>query len=154
MNKGYTLAEMLIVMAIVIVLSLVSLANFVSRRNQSHLTSTASTMAGLLREAQSRSVAQASSTSWGVHFENSTTSPFYALFAGVYASSTNLGFYSLPAWVGYSTSSIRAGNWAEVTFAQISGAASGSSSMSIYLLRSNPEVSSTISISSAGAISY
>ena len=155
MEKGYTLSEMLIVMGIIVILALVSMTSFVSRRNQSQLTSTASTMAGLLREAQSRSVAQESSTSWGVHFENSTTtSPFFALFASPYASSSQVGHYSLPAWVGYVSSSIRAGSYAEVRFAQISGAASGSSSIAIYLLQGNPLISSTISISSVGSISY
>lgn len=155
MKKGYTLAEMLIVLGIIVILALVSMTSFVTRRNQSQLTSTAATMAALLREAQSRSVAQASSTSWGVHFENSTnTSPFFALFASPYASSSQAGHYSLPAWVGYVSSSIRAGSYAEVRFAQISGFASGSSSIAVYLLQGNPRVSSTISISTAGAISY
>lgn len=155
MKKGYTFAEMLIVMAIVVILSLVAMANLVGRRNQSQLTSTAATMVGLLREAQSRSVAQTSSTSWGVHFENSTTaSPFFSLFAISYASSSEFGHYPLPAWVGYAPSSVGLGSYAETMFAQISGSASGSSSISIYLLQSGPQISSTITISSAGAISY
>src|SRR6185369_7407433 len=135
MKKGYTLAELLIVMAIVVILGVVSLASFVTRRNQSQLSTTAATMAGLLREAQSRSMAQASSTSWGVHFDNGS-SPFFALFAAPYGASSLTGRYPLPAWVGYATSSIRSGSFAEVSFAQLSGAATGSSSITIYLLQS------------------
>lgn len=155
MKKGYSLAETLIVTAIIVILAAVSMVSFVNRRNQSQLSSTASSMAGLLREAQSRSVAQSSSTSWGVHFENSTTtSPFFALFASQYASSSNYGYYALPAWVGYATSSIGSGSYAEVKFSQISGTLIGSSSISIHLRQSNSEASSTISISGAGAVSY
>lgn len=155
MKKGYTLVETLVVVAIVVVLAIVSMASFVTRRNQSQLSSTAATMAGLLREAQSRSVSQASSTSWGVHFENSVgTSPFFSLFSSPYVSSSQVGHYPLPAGVGYVASSIGSGSSAEVTFAQISGAASGSSSIAIYLMQSSPLISSTITISPAGSVSY
>lgn len=155
MKKGYTLAETLVVMAVTVILAVVVIGSFVNQRNRSQISSTAATIAGLLREAQSRSVSQSSSTSWGVRFENSTTtSPFFALFASQYSSSSQVGHYPLPAWVGYVTSSIGAGSVAEVGFAQISGAASGSSSIAIYLLQGNPTVSSTITISAAGSISY
>ena len=155
MKDGYTLAELLIVMAIVLILALVSLANFVSRRNTSELTTTAAEMAGLLREAQSRSVAQSSSTSWGVHFDNGANgaTPYFVLFAGQFGTSSNAGYYPLPAYVGYVTSSIPAGSYAEVTFSEISGIASGSSSIVIDLLQ-NPQASSTLSIASSGAVSY
>lgn len=155
MRKGYTLAETLIVMAIMVALAVVAIGSFVNQRNRSQLSSTASAMAGLLREAQSRAVSQSSSTSWGVHFENSTEkTPFFVLFAGPYSSSSPLGYYSLPVGVGYVAESIAAGSSAEVTFAQISGAASGSSSIAIYLMQGSPVVSSTINISPAGSISY
>src|SRR5262245_22356553 len=126
MRNGYTLAELLVVIGLITVLEVVSLASLVSRRNRSQLTSTTSTMAGLLREAQSRSAAQSSDTNWGVHFDNGTPA-FFALFSGTYAANRIAGYYALPGWVAYSTSSIAAGSYAEVTFTQISGAASGSS---------------------------
>jgi prepilin-type N-terminal cleavage/methylation domain-containing protein len=155
MKKGYTLVEMLVVVAIITVLALVSIMNFTSRRNQTHLSATASSMVALLREAQSRSVSQLSSTVWGVHFENSTTtSPFFSLFSTTYSSSSHVSYYALPTWVGYDPSSIAPGSFAEVRFAQISGSASGSSSISIYLIQGGSQGSSTISISGAGAISY
>lgn len=153
MKKGYTLAEMLIVIAIIAILALISMANFVNRRNKSHLTSTVSAMAGLLREAQSRSVAQSSSTSWGVHFDNGTT-PYFALFAAPYSSSSHMGYYQLPAWVGYSTSSIAEGNSAEVTFSQVSGARNGSTSITVYLIQGAPASTYTLNISAAGSVSY
>jgi len=147
------LAEMLIVTAIVVILLLISLVSLVGRRNQTSLTTTVANMAALLREAQSKSVFQASSTSWGVHFENADA-PFFALFETSYSSSSHSGYYALPVWVDYATSSIAQDSWAEVTFAQLSGAASGSSSISVYVLQSNPVISSTITISPAGAVSY
>ena len=152
MRNGYTFAELLIVIAIMIILSLVSFANFVSRRNHSSLTSTASAMAGLLREAQGRAMAQASSTSWGVHFENGTPA-FFALFSVPYASSSLAGYYSLPAFVQYASSSIAQGSYAEVIFSQLSGVASGSSSVTVQLSQ-DPTTSSTITVASSGAVAY
>lgn len=152
MRKGYTLAELLIVISIVMVLALVSLASFVNRRNRSQLTTTTSAIAGLLREAQSRAVSQDSSASWGVHFENGDT-PFFALFSEPYSTSTLTGHHALPAWVGYATSSISSGSSAEIIFSQISGASSGSSSISIYLLQ-DPRVSTTITVGPSGSVSH
>src|SRR5688572_9831017 len=103
MRKGYTLSETLIVVGIIVILALVSMVSFVNRRNKSHLTSATATMTSLLREAQSKSAAQASSTSWGVHFENGTQ-PFFALFAAPYSADSHAGYYALPGWVGYATS--------------------------------------------------
>jgi len=152
MKKGYTLAELLIVIAIIVIVSLVSLTSFVNRRNQGQLSTTAATMAALLREAQSRSVAQASSTAWGVHFDNGAP-PFFALFPVPYSPSSRISYYPLPGLLGYVTSSLAAGSSKEITFSQLSGAAMGSSSIAVYLLQS-PAVSSTISVSAAGAVSY
>lgn len=155
MKKGYTLVEVLVVVAIITALALVSIVNFTNRRNQSHLSATTSSIVALLREAQSRSVSQSSSTIWGVHFENSTTStPFFSLFPGTYSSSSRISYYALPTWVGYNPFSIAPGSFAEVRFSQVSGFPSGSSSISIYLIQSGSQTSSTISISGAGAISY
>lgn len=151
-RNGYTLAELLIVIAVITILSLVSLAGFVNRRNNSQLDSTAASIVGLLREAQSRSVSQSGSASWGVRFDNGDK-PFFALFSVPYGTSTVAGHNALSAWVAYSTSSVASGSHAEVIFSQVSGTASGSSTISVYLIQ-NPQVSSTITIAPSGAVSY
>lgn len=155
MRKGYTLPELLIAIGIILILGLVSLAGFVNRRNESELDATASRMAALLREAQSRSVSQDSGASWGVRFDNgeSGAGAYYALFSVPYTTSSLSGQYPLPAWVKYVTSSIAAGSHAEITFSQISGLAAGSSSIAIQLTQ-KPQSSSTISVASSGAVSY
>lgn len=153
MRKGFTLAELLVTIGIIIILSLVGMISLVGRRNRSQLTTTTSAMAGLVREARSRSVSQSSDSGWGVRFSN-TTPAFFALYYGTYSTSTASGYSALPVWVSYNPAVIAPGRYAEVNFAQLSGMATGSSSISIYLAQDS-RVSSTLTIaSSSGAVSY
>jgi len=106
-----------------------------------------------LREAQSRSLSRASSSVWGVHFENSTsTTPFYVLFYGTYTTSTRVGHYPLPKTVSYTTSSLGSGATKEITFAQITGLAS--TATSVIIQTKSGSASTTISINASGAVSY
>lgn len=155
LRKGTTLIELLIVIGIIGILASVTFLSLFGARKQNDLNGTSQNIAALLREARSRSVAQSLSTSWGVHFENSTaTSPFYALFfSAEYGPTVTIGYYRLPSSVGYASLSIPSGSFKEVTFSQLNGLASVSTSVSIYLLAS-PTNSSTINIASSGAVSY
>ena len=153
-TSGITIIELVLVIGLVAILGTIFLVNLQGRKSQTELTTTAQQMAALLREAQSRSVAQSSSTIWGVHFENSTsTTPFYALFAGTYSVSSHAGYYRLPSTVGYATSSIASGASKEITFTQITGTASASTSVSIFSV-ADINQSSTISVASSGAVSF
>lgn len=155
-KKGTTLVELLIVVAIISVISIVSLLSLLGRSVQTDLNNVTEQMASLLREARSRSVSQASSTSWGVHFDNSTTTaPFYTLFfSQTYSSSTTIGYYKLPSGIAYATSSISSGSSVDITFAQLSGQASSSASVKIYISSKGIANSSTISVASSGAVSF
>lgn len=151
-SGGFTLTELLVVVGVIAVLAFVSFANFFGAKSSHDVTDTAQRIASLLREAQSRSVSQSSGARWGVHFENSSSS-FYALFSSAYSSATVSGYYPLPPTVAYDSSTIPVGSPLEITFKQISGTASVSASIRIYLA-SNPSLSSTISVASSGVVSY
>lgn len=122
-QSGLSIAEYLIVIAIIVIISSVSVSNLVKRRSRRDLFSSKEQIISLLKDAQGRSVTQASSTSWGVHFENNTTTPdFYALFRGLpYNASNTLGFQRLPAGVSFATSSVPNGSSTDFSFYQISG---------------------------------
>ncbi len=158
MKKGFTLIELTIVVVIIAIISGVSLLSLSKYRNKSNLDSATRQISALLREAQSRSGAQESGVAWGVHFENATTSPFYALFSGTYnatSASTILEKYTLPNLISYTTSSISQGSYIEVSFAQVSGLPASSSSIGLVLLvRGATIASSTISVSQSGLIGY
>lgn len=155
-RHGFSLVEIILVSAIIGILAAVSITNLVGRRGREELNSTTRKIVSLLREAQSRSISQASSTAWGVHFENSTsTAPFYALFASTYASNTVVGYYSLPSSIRYATSSIAQGSSLNVSFAQITGLPLNSASIVLELVSGGRvSASSTIVVQNSGAISY
>ncbi|HUX35438.1 MAG TPA: prepilin-type N-terminal cleavage/methylation domain-containing protein [Candidatus Paceibacterota bacterium] len=153
-KSGTTLLELMVVIAIIAVISLFGFLSLFGRKGATDLTNTTAQMASLLREARSRSVSQASSTSWGVHFDNATSSvPFFALFYGTYGVNTRIGYYRLPATLVYATSTIPSGSSINVTFSQISGLASASTSIGIILINGSLN-SSTINVASSGAVSF
>jgi type II secretory pathway pseudopilin PulG len=146
--------ETVLVVGMITALAVIGVLNLAGRRGQTEFDSAVRQITALLRDAQVRSVAQASDQGWGVHFENSTTTPaFYALFFGTYSATTTVGYYRLPASVAYDSASLAPGASREVTFAQITGAASTSTSVTVYLV-TRPAVSSTIAVSLSGAVNY
>ncbi|MBI4084995.1 MAG: fibronectin type III domain-containing protein, partial [Candidatus Liptonbacteria bacterium] len=157
MNKrGFTIVEVTLVVVIVTIISSVGIVSLFNRRGETELAGAGQKITSLLHEARSRSVSQASSTSWGVHFENSTsTTPFYALFySPTYSTSTTIGYYTLPQSLAYDSSTISVGSSTNITFSQLTGLASASTSIRIYLLKNGPFDSVTIGIASSGVVSY
>jgi hypothetical protein len=100
-------------------------------------------------------MAQKQSVSWGVHLENTTSpAPFYALFSSsTYSASVIMGSYPLPSAVVYDTSTIAVGASVNITFAQVTGLASVSTNIRLFIPNQSA-LSSTISVASSGAISY
>jgi len=153
-RNGFTLIETIIVLGVLVVISVVMISSLFSRRGRTDLDNTARQIAALLREAQGRSVAGESGMSWGVHFENATTSrPFYALFRNIYGTSTRAGLYTLPLTVGFSTSTIAAGSSTDVVFGKVSGFPSASTKIGVFLV-SDLRQSSTITVATSGSVSY
>jgi type II secretory pathway pseudopilin PulG len=158
-KRGFTAVELLIMLGFVVVLGIVIMPALLGRRSRIELDNTTRQIGSLLREAQSRSMAQASSTSWGVRFENSTTTaPFYALFATSYSTGTVIGYYRLPATVRFATSSIAQGSFLEIIFAQNTGLPSTSTSIILELRGGSgggPAIaSSTVNVNTNGLISF
>ena len=160
MRKGFTLVELILVFGIMIALGAVVFANLAGKQNNTDLTSTTQRVATLLRQAQNDAVVQqnvsgqGSGVSWGVHFSNTSPSPFYVLFSGSYSVSSTVGYYTLPPTVAYRTSTLASGATLDVIFSPITGAASPSTSIGFYMPKENTAFSSTISIASSGAINY
>jgi len=153
-KNGFTLIEVLVVLALGIALSTVAVVMLFGRRNVSALNDTAREIATQLREAQASSASQLKGSQWGVAFNNTST-PYFALFYGQNPDPANFtSFKTLPSTVRY----YDPGNNASRTigFSQISGspfASDGSLKVVIYL-EGNINDSSTISVLPTGAIAY
>jgi len=152
--SGFTLVELLVSVGIIVVISAVALTSLFQRRNRSEFENTIQQVTSLLREAHSKSVAQTSSTIWGVHFENATTTmPFFALFPTAYSPTGHTGYYRLPVLVRYATSSLAEGASLDVTFAQITGAPSTSTSVMFEFVSGNVVIAtSSVTVGASGLI--
>ena len=149
---GFTLIELVVTLGIFIVLSGVVLINLSAKRTNVDIVNLTERMSATLREAQSNSMAQKNGVAWGVHLENATTTPFYALYFTSYSPTTTVGYYSFPGSVSYATSTLALGATLDILFSQVTGAASASTSINLYMPKQT--YYSTILIASSGAVSY
>ena len=149
-RRGYTLVEILIVLALMVLFGSVAGVSLFGRRNETDLDVATKRIVTLLREAQSRAVSQNSDTGWGVHFENGN--PAYVVLYSNSGHATT-SYYVLPAMVVYATSSLPSGNNREVDFNRPDGTVPNPTSIVLNLLHS-PDHSVTITIGAQGTISY
>lgn len=160
MKKGFSLIELLIVIALIMILILVIFSNFYKRKSTLDLDLTTKQIASILNEARSRAISQDKDSQWGVYFANSTsTQPFYALFYSTYYStSTTVKKYTLPNFIYYSTSSIPLGGSLTVLFQKLSGdlqTGALSKTINLNLIQNGIVIaSSSININQVGRISY
>ena len=183
-RSGFTLAEMLVVIGIVVVLGVILMLSAPGEKASVGAVSATQQIATLLREAQSRTFSgdeNGGTTSgfWGVEIVNATnTSPFYTLFFATstasVASSTVApvnGNNMLPSLVTFSTSSVPSGGTLYIYYSsgtvppgQAIGAyavcvgftcpATTTISLSLYEFRSSPPVSTTLIVAPTGAVSF
>ena len=155
-NRGFTLVELMVSVAIIAILSLVTYISLFNARSSGDAANMAKQMTALLRQAQSQTVSGYQGVAWGVHFGNATgpaSSSFYALFSGGYSASSTIGYYKLPTDVAYLTSTLASGASTDVSFALFSGVASASTSVGLYSVPL-PTQTYILHISSSGQVSY
>lgn len=159
MKKGFSLIELLIVIALIMILILVIFSNFYKRKSTLDLDLTTKQIASILNEARSRAISQDKDSQWGVHFENSTsTQPFYALFYSNYSTSTIIKKYNLPNFIYYDTAYLPLGVSFNMIFKKISGEAmldQAKDTIKLNLIQNGiVTASSSININQVGRISY
>jgi type II secretory pathway pseudopilin PulG len=152
-REGFSIIELVLVVGLIGLIATVSGLSLVRRKGTTELDSMTRQIVAALREAQSRSMSQNMSTTWGVYFSNSTSSPFVSLYHGTYSTTTRVNYYRIPSAVRFVTSSLAVGATTTVTFSQISGLASASTTIRLQLVN-EPNTSATIRIASSGAISF
>ncbi len=153
-RSGFTIVEVAVSVVLLVIIAVVAIAYLPSFRTGSDLTTTASQMTTLLREAQNNAVAQKNNVAWGVHFENPTGGhPFYAIFnSSTYSVGVIVSRYNLPSTIGYTTTTLNLGSTTDVIFTVITGSPNASTSVSIYSLASSTQ-GQVISIATGGTVS-
>jgi type II secretory pathway pseudopilin PulG len=152
---AFTMIEVVVVLAIVIVVGIATTLSFQGAKNSADLTATAQRMTSLVRQAEVSAVAQKQNTAWGVYFSNTTSpAPFYALISSsTYSSSDVVAEYPLPSDIAFSTSTLPVGSSMVMAFAPLTGTSIASTSLSIYSTE-NPLLIANIVVAGAGQITY
>jgi len=94
-KSGFTLIELLIGIAILTIVVGVGSVSWLGFRAKSEADTNSRNIADALKNAQTNSITGEGFTTWGVHFESSS-SPFYQIFSGAdWASGTKGDYYPL-----------------------------------------------------------
>ena len=149
-NKGLTLIEILISIAIISLLGTTVLLSFSGYRQRQVLESSARSLAATLRDANKKAINQDQGKEWGVHFERALSGrDFYAIFNGP--------VYLTPVQIVYLPSNLRfidpASGSKEIIFEKLTGLPSMATNI-VIALTSNVAVSQTVTIDGVGKIQY
>ena len=148
-SAGFTLAELLLVMGIIGILSTTIILNGLGYRNRQLLDGAAQQMAASIRDAQNRAITQQDGLAWGIYFNNVSTTDSYTVFSGgSYATSANRFVTSFDSPLTFTVPA--PGTTTSIVFAQISGLPSTSTSVTI----TNGITSTTITISANGQVQF
>jgi len=152
-NAGFTLVEVIVVIAIMVVMATFGFLNIVNYKNRQNLNAAGQEIVTVLRNAQDRSLSQEGGSRWGVHFENPISgSDFYNLFKGSSFATGIVNSQSvLPSNIQFDNPA--SGSSANIIFSPITGLPDAATTIKISLV-DNSAVSITITVSSNGKIQY
>ena len=154
-RKGFSLIELVLVVGAIAVIAAIVFPDLRGRRSVTELDLTTRAIGAVLREAQQNALLGASSSAWGVHFDNTDESPFYALYAGTYTASSTDTRALLPKRLRFRATSVPPGESLDVLFSAGTGRAAQSYAIGIELNETAGSVTSTtITVSQSGNIQY
>lgn len=151
---AFSAMELLVGIAVVAVISTVSILILNNYRYQRDLELSVNEIVAALRDAQNRSITQQDGQSWGIRFTNSTSSSdVYEMFRGPnYASGTVTATYSFRR-PNVEMADPAGGSSKEIVFNSITGAVSSYFSITIRLVN-KPSEQRVIEVAPVGKISF
>ena len=145
-QRGFTLIEIVIAIAIVIMLGSISLTSFRASRNVRDLSTSAQNVLETIRRAQSKTLAGENDSSWGVHIQSDRI----ILFEGInFSASTNTQNYPLPPSIHITNISLNGGN--DIIFKRITGETDNIGTFILNVI-SSPEHSFSVTVDPSGKI--
>ncbi len=147
-SGGFTLIEILVAMAILVLIAFLAIASFTTFRQQVEIDSSSQNILSVLRLARSKTLASESEDNYGVHFQSDK----YVLFKGTVYDSNDAANkeYSLTDSEIYSIS--LNGGGSDVIFNRIRGTTEEYGNVAIRLV-SDTNKAHTININSYGQVS-
>lgn len=130
-RKGFSLIELLIVSALTVVLGTATFYLVSNRQGTSELQASATQAVSALRTAQQNALSAASSTAWGVRFDNTTsTAPRFVMFASSsYSLAAETMQYPMSSRLSFDPGTIPPGTVKDVVFGLRNGTTASTSIM-------------------------
>lgn len=149
--KGFTLAELIVVIAIAVLLGGLALPALRIAQKNSEVEDSAESLVGVLRLAQNRTLASEGASQYGVFFDAAASPAQYVLFRGATYATRDVAadeVHALPQSLEMSAVTL---SGSQVVFARVTGVALNTGSITLRLLADvNKEES--VYISSSGTI--
>jgi prepilin-type N-terminal cleavage/methylation domain-containing protein len=145
-RNGFTLIEVLVVIAIMLILTLISLQGLQTFAYRTGYIGAARTVLGALEEAQARTLASDNALAYGVHFETSSVTIFQGS-TYVAGAATN-DVRTLPNRTSIDNIAL-AGGVSSVVFARLTGTTPASGTVRV-IVTADPTASRTITIYKTG----
>jgi len=151
-DLGFSLLEIIIVIAIFSILATVSMSDFVSSKKTSDLNNNVKEFVSTIKLAQSKTVSSENYSQYGVYINTSVSPNQYTLFKGATYTSDPSSYqvYSLQNTMEFNDVSLGGGN--EIVFDKLNGASQESGSISIRI-KNDATKSKTVYITSLGSVS-
>jgi len=151
-NKGFSLIEMLIIVAIMFLVSLVAMPSLINFQREQSLKNTTESIVSLLNKAKSDSFSSLNSNNYGVHFENN----YMVYFSGSTFEESGPDNRTIDFESGTSLLVIGGinlnGGGEDIIFPRLTGDTIGYGTIVIQLT-AKPDNKKTITISKTGSIS-
>ena len=151
--RGFSLIEILVVLAIFALLLVVSFAGLTTLRSESDLDAEARNFARILEFARNKTIASESAAQYGVYVNTGTAPHQYVLFQGTDYASRQVSedeIYEVRDAVEFGTVSFAGGS--EVVFQRIQGDADQIGS-AVFRLKSDPSRVRTVYVEGSGTVS-
>lgn len=151
---GFTIIEVVIVIAILVILLSISVAGFLSFLKGADLSNASKEAASALRLAQSKTFGSRDDSQYGVYFDSVVSPNKYVIFKGADYQSREVSadeIFFLPDKVEFYAIDFAGGN--EVAFNKLTGSADDHGSISLRL-KNNVLENKTIYVSSSGVIGF
>jgi len=142
-NKGFSLIEMVIVLAIVAILSYIAVLSFSKTNSREALDKSVLTLISILNEAKSEAISSKNFSNYGVRIQKDRV----ISFQGTYGTDNKT--YIFPTSVTISTST---GIGTDIIFKNTTGFTSASGTITFTTVNVNPQNKSIVRVFSTGAI--
>lgn len=150
---GLTIIELLTVIAILIILTSISISLFRIFQKESGLTNTTEEIINMLRFAQNKTLASEESSQWGVYFSTSSSPQEYILFKGSDYPSRDPAYdqiHKIPEKIEIYEIDL-VGGGSEIVFKKVLGNTDSSGNMSLRL-KGNPSKTRQVIIEQSGKV--